>query len=417
MMNTEQPTQGILPILIYTLATLFLCYEMALQVSPNVIVEELMRDLNVDAAGIGVMSGIYFYSYTAMQIPVGLLYDRYSARILTTLAILGCAFGALFFSYTTTAFLAGFGRLLMGVGSAFAFISVLVVADRWFEAKYFALLVGIAQMLAAVGAYGGTEPLALAVASIGWRQTIHLLAWFGIGLAAVLFLIAKEKNKQRERVLEKMPIRESLRLILKNNQTWWCGLYAFCSWAPITAFPSLWGVPFLMKQYPFTSSEAANIVGMIWIGMALFSPVLGWLSDHLQKRRIFMDGCALVGFIATMLIIYVPNLTYSSLVALMFAFGIAASGQIISFASVKDINPAEVTATAIGVNNMAVVAPGMIFQPLVGILLVWFWQGEMLSGMPVYSVVNYQKALSVIPCIFLVGFVVSFFKIKDIRSV
>jgi MFS family permease len=402
---------------VYALAAAFLFYEMALQVSPSVMTNDLMRDLHVDAAGLGIMAGVYFYSYTLMQIPAGLLFDRFNSRILITLALLVCVFGALFFGTTTTAFLAGTGRFFMGIGSAFAFIGVLVVAANWFPGRYFAFLVGIAQLLAAIGAMGGEVPLAAAVSKFGWRETITCIAMAGFVLTALIWLIVRHKPKTQrieEHILPtQKSVWKSLSQVLGTSQTWWVALYAFCSWAPITAFAALWGIPYLMTVYGISNTYAASAVAMIWIGLGIASPILGWCSDRIGRRCILLSTCAAIGFIATMLILYIPHIPLAMMFLLLFAFGIAAAGQILSFAVVKDNNRTEVTATAIGFNNMAVVAGGALFQPLVGILLRWNWDGKIINDVPAYNDHNYRMALCVVPLCFLIGWLVSGWRIRE----
>ena len=150
-------------IFLYMLTALFLCFEMGLQVSPSVMTDHLIDSLQISVAGLGFMSGFYFYTYTLMQIPAGLLFDRFQVRWVIVVPLLVCASGALVFSYATGIGSGSLGRLLMGMGSAFAFIAVLVVAGDLFEGKYFALLAGITQMLAAFGALLGEAPLLPAV--------------------------------------------------------------------------------------------------------------------------------------------------------------------------------------------------------------------------------------------------------------
>ena len=99
--------------------------------------------------------------------------------------------------------------------------------------------------------------------------------------------------------------------------------------------------------------------------------------------------------------------------ALLFLFGIAASGQILSFALVKDNNRPSVTSTAIGFNNMANVAGGAIFQPLVGAVLSAGWDGKMLGHVPIYATSDYNMALCVVPLCFLIGLIVSSTGIKE----
>jgi MFS family permease len=403
-------------IIVYGLAAAFLCYEMALQVSPSVMTHQLMRDLSIDAAGLGIISGFYFYSYTLMQIPAGLLFDRYSTRWLTTISLLVCAAGATFFGMADSVMFASLGRFFMGLGSAFAFIGVLVVATRWFSLKYFAFLVGIAQFLAAMGAMGGEAPLATAVNSYGWRVTITWLAFVGGLLALCILFIVHHKPEGSEHSAQKsrdFGIMRSIRTVLGNTQTWWLGLYAFANWAPITAFASLWGVPYLMARYAVSNTLASEAMAMVWLGLGLASPLLGWYSDQMGRRRGLLNFCALIGVLAAVGILYVPNMPFAATFVLLFAFGVATAGQILSFAVVRDINRPEVTATAIGVNNMAVVAGGALFQPLVGYLLRLNWQGEMANNTPVYSVDAYTVALLVVPLCFLVSYVAGQFLIRE----
>src|SRR3989338_11497271 len=86
----------------YVIASLFLIYEMGLQVSPSVMTHELMQDFQMNAAVMGVMVSAYFYSYTAMQIPAGVLYDHFGPRTLLTWAAVLCSIGTLFFAGTET---------------------------------------------------------------------------------------------------------------------------------------------------------------------------------------------------------------------------------------------------------------------------------------------------------------------------
>src|SRR6478752_2079582 len=130
-------------IFLYSLVSFFLFFEMAIQVSPSVMAPELMNDLNIGTFGLGIMSGIYFYTYTAMQIPSGMLFDQHNPRTIITLSILTCVIGTLLFALSQNIYMGCLARLLMGSGSAFAFVSVLVVTADLFKSRYFATITGI----------------------------------------------------------------------------------------------------------------------------------------------------------------------------------------------------------------------------------------------------------------------------------
>lgn len=403
-----------LGIFIYALATLFLLYEMALQVSPSVMTSNLMHDFQIGAATLGVMASFYFYSYTLMQIPVGLFYDQLNSRTLITGAVFLCAMGALFFSLTQSVAWAALGRFLMGIGSAFAFVGVLVVASKWFPHKYFALLVGIAQFLAAMGALSGALSIASMLHLFSWRFVIGIFAAIGIVLTLLSFLIVRDHPAEERPTFKRHHLFRELKEIFSFSQTWWIALYAFCSWGPMAVFAALWGIPFLKIRFQVSNTEAALAMALVWVGLGIMSPFLGWLSDKIGRRCLLLQVTSLIGLFSSLILIYLPGISFNAAFFLLLGIGIAASGQILTFALVKENNRKTRVGIAIGLNNMAVVAGGALFQPLAGFLLYLNWKGNAdSSGIPLYVVENYQIALLVVPACFLLGLVVSSFFIKE----
>src|SRR6185312_6891955 len=195
----------VLATIICSLAAMFYLYEFILQVSPAVMTKELMHDLSLNAAGLGAMAAFYYYAYTFMQLPAGLLSDRFGPRFLLTIATLICVLGAIFFAFTHNVALASTGRFLMGIGSAFSFIGALLLVSRWFPPQYFALLAGIVQLMSSIGAIAGEMPLAAAVNIWGWRETMGWLAVLGVVLAVLIWAIVRDKPDGEED-FEKKPV-------------------------------------------------------------------------------------------------------------------------------------------------------------------------------------------------------------------
>ncbi len=404
-----------LPYIMCSLGAMFYLYEFVLQVSPSVMTSQLMRDLQLDAAGLGAMSAFYYYAYTPMQLPAGLLYDRFGPRILITIAVLICAAGACFFGLTHTIALASVGRFFMGIGSAFSFIGALILIARWFPAKQFAFLAGIVQLMSSIGAIAGQAPLAMAINTWGWRHTILWTSAIGLLLSILIWVVVRDAPAD-EVIKKTAPQKGELKRLYQvcgNRQTWFCGIYTFASWAPITAFAALWGVPFLATKYGISIQAASASCAMIWLGIGLASPAIGWWSDNIGKRNKPLTIAALIGIVAITAIIYMPVLPMPVLYGLLFFLGVAASGQALSFAVVKDNNPRNAVGTAIGFNNMATVAGGALFQPLVGLMLHFNWLGKVQAGVPVYSVHNYHIAFSVVPLCYVLAAVMSYFFIRE----
>ena len=412
----KESSQKVVAISAYALALIFLFYEMIMQVSPGVIARGLMRDLHINAVQLGIISGIYYYSYSIMQIPIGMVFDGWGVRKTLTCAGIICGTGGIFFSLTQTICLASIGRFLMGMGSAAAFIGVLVVATHWFHPKHFAFLVGIAQVLGVLGAIGGELPLALLVNHYHWRDVICVLGIIGMLLAVVICILIRDHPQHKIAGRTEDPLKvllSGLAEVIKGIQSWILALYAFCLWGPVVVFAILWGIPYLTLRYAISEAYASSACSTIFLGVMIGSPFIGWLSDKIGQRRILMKISSLMGLSCSLIILYLPNIPLTLLFIFLFLFGVAASSQLLTFALVKENNRPIVNATAIGFNNMAVVLGGAIFHPLVGYILQLNWRGDMADGVPVYSLHNYNIALSVIPLCFLIGALASFFFINE----
>ena len=410
---------GYLPYLVCFLAAMFYLYDFIVQISPSVMIDEMMRDLHVGAVGIGFISAFFFYGYTPFQLPAGLLFDRYGPRILITLMIIVCALGALIFGLTSSIAMACAGRFLMGVGAAFSFIGALLLVSRWFPAHYFVVITGLIQLMSSIGAIVGGVPLAKITGFLGWRHTMVWVSTAGFVLALLFWMMVRDGPKgfidsPRTQRLGRDEWRR-LKLVLSNPQTWWIGLYSFSSWAPIVAFAGLWGVPFLMQLYQVNTAKASTLCALIWLGIGVGCPLVGWWSEYIGRRVLPLAFCNLLGMIVLVLLIYCPDLPWSGVLILCFLFGLASSGQSVSFALVKDNNKSEVVGTAIGFNNMAVVIGGALFQPLIGILLSLQWHAEKINNVPFYSVAEYQVAMCVLPLIYFLGFVLCQTVLKETR--
>jgi MFS family permease len=395
-------------IAIYCIVSLFLFFEMAVQVSPSVMSSQLMHDLNISAFGLGIMSGFYFYTYSAMQISSGFLLDRFNPRLIIGISILICSLGAIFFAYSTNIYLGSLARSLMGSGSAFAFVSVLVVTADLFPSKYFAALVGVTQMLAAFGAMAGQMPIGMLLTSIGWRATMLLIAFVGIVLAVIVLVMVKYPKKPTASKSILCTVKADLPKIMSNPQSWYIAFYSCLLWAPMSGFASLWGVPYLTSFDKLSHADAAWICSFMWLGLALASPFLGVVSTAVKNRIYPLSIAGLIGLISFGLILEC-EFSKMALAILLFLAGAACSGQALSFAVIKENNPDSIKATAIAFNNMAVVISGAIFQPLIGKFVVTHSANNVIS----YDPASFKYGLSILLLAYLMAFLIPLFLIKE----
>ncbi len=405
-------------VIICILASAFYMYEFTLQVSLGVMTNELMQDLSLNAASLGLVSAFFYYAYTPMQVPAGFLHDRFGPRRIITIAILTCALGALCFSFSNNMINASAGRFLMGIGSAFSFSGALMLIARWFPPTYFAILSGIVQLMSSVGAICGELPLAVAIHHWGWRHSMAYLALFGVLLAILVWFIVKDAPPTRssQHVHHIKPEETSpskFKLLFGRAPTWWTAAYSFLIWAPIATFAALWGVPFLVSAYKLTTTGASVACAAIWVGVGLGSPISGWISEYIQRRRIVLVMCGAIGIVSSLAVLY-GSLSMPMLYLALFAFGLAGGGQSLAFCLVRDNSHPGSIGAAIGLNNMAVVAGGAIVQPLVGYILYLNWDGTYAANhLPLYSVADYHMGLFMVPLCYIFATIVSAFLVKE----
>ncbi len=397
----------------WAVGSIFFLYGFMLRVSPSVMVDELMREFQVSALVLGNLSAIYFYVYAAVQIPIGIMMDRVGPRLLMTVASLLCALGCILFASAEQIWLAYLGRFFIGLGAAFSWVGVLTIIATSLPARNFAGFTGGGQLAGTSGAILGQAPLALLIEFVGWRYSLYGLGLFGVLLAAGLWLTVQPvKHDHSTRV----PLRKSLKVAASNPQTWLFALVGMTLTGPVLAFAGLWGVPWFAVVKAMPRSEAAPLLSIVFVGWLIGAPLMGWLSDKLQRRVLLLVIGTLLSTLTFAAILYVPNLSVQVIGVLLFIGGVGGSVMILTFAAGRDHNPEHARGAALGIINTCVVASGALLQPLIGALLDLFWDGTILDGVRVYSSDAYQRAMLCIPLGALAGFLLTFF-IKDAPTV
>lgn len=401
---------------IWSLSAFFMFYKYAIEVSPSVMTGTLMSAFDINAMQLGNLAASYFYAYLILQIPVGLLLDKFGPRRVTTIAIALCALGSLVFARAETLLVAEIGRFLTGAGAAFAAVNCLKLIANWFPARQFAFMGGLMMTVAMLGAVGGQAPLSAFIASVDWRTAMEIIALIGLILAAIFWIVVKDKDPEHKREKHIVPIKtpflQSVKEILKNKQSWWLSVYSGFAFAPVMVFGGLWGVSFTKDAFGLSQNMAAQSVSLIFIGFAIGAPVFGWFSDWIGRRRIVMFWGTVVSLVAMTIVIYAPGVSSLFLTVLLFIFGFAISSFMLCFTMIREISLPMLAATAVGFMNAFDAFFGAFSDPLAGKLLDLGWDGTMLDGARVFSLQDYRLAFVTIP-IYLVIALVSLYWVKE----
>ncbi|MES2272810.1 MAG: MFS transporter [Chlamydiota bacterium] len=401
---------------IWLLSAGFMFYKYAIEVSPSVMTGTLMSTFHIGGVELGNLAACYFYAYLLLQIPAGLLLDRFGPRKTTTLAIILCALGSLVFASAESFLVAGVGRFLTGAGAAFAAVNCLKLIANWFPFRHFAFMAGLMMTMAMLGAVGGQAPLAAFIQKMEWRHAIQVIGIAGLGLAAIFWIVVRDKAPDHTRemhlVSDRISLVDSIKQIFKNPQSWWLSAYSGFAFAPVMVFGGLWGVSFISEGFALSQNISAQMVSLIFVGFAIGAPVFGWFSDWLGKRRIVMLWGTIVALAAISAVIYAPGISASVLGFLLFLFGFSISCFLLCFTMIREIHLPLLAATAIGFMNAFDALLGAFSDPLTGQFLDLGWDGKMVEGARVFSVSAYKAAFLTLP-VYLVISLLMLLRIKE----
>jgi MFS family permease len=398
--TSRADSPGLLPLLGWLVGSLFFFYAWILRVSPSVMVEELMRDFAVGGAVVGNLSALYFYGYAGMQIPVGLLLDRFGPRRLMTVASGLVAVACLLFAWSQGLVGASVARFLIGAGCAFSLVGAMAVAGQWFPRERFALLGGLAMMFGMAGGVFGQAPLRVAVDATDWRTTMASVAVIGFVLMLAAWVFVRDRRRGSGSV---GAVFEGFRRVAANRETWLSAVAGLGSTGPLLAFAGLWGVPYLQAVHEIDRVTAGTVTSVTFIGWGVGAPLIGWLSDRIGKRRSPLIAGLTLSALSLVAILYLPGIPLWGVGVLCFGIGFGGSAQIVCYALVREHNPPQFSGTAIGMVNALVTGAGALFQPMIGWLLDLSWDGLMVDGARVYAIGAYNLAFGVLVVGCIVG--------------
>ena len=405
----------LLGLVIWFLAATFFLYEFFLRTFIGTVADQLIPQLHLNAESFSLVGSAYFVTYGLMQIPVGILLDKFSVKLIMTFATFICALATFLFARATGFNSAVLGRLLMGFGSSFAFVCLLVVAVTWFPRKYFGFFAGISQFIGTMGPLLAGGPLIhwMNHYHLNWRQALTIIAVFGLLLMFLSLLFVREKPREQKAALVyleiKKPLKEGLYKLIKNKQAWYVALYSACVYVSIAIMGAMWGTDYLQAR-GLSQDDAANMVSLAWLGYAIGCPLFGMISDLMKRRLPMLIVSAVLGFISISLIVYVNLSQQLSLYAILFfIFGLAASGQNIGFAAISEHVGVAVRATALGLNNAVIMFFSAILPPIAS-YFIFIRAGANSTH---FQVNDFFLAFMCMPLVYLLAILLSVFFIKE----
>ena len=377
------------------------------RVAPAVVAADLMKAFSITAASLGTLAAIYPYVFAVMALVAGSLVETLGPRLTLTSGTAAMAAGTVLFGLAPVFGVAVVGRLLIGLGASVTLIAWLSLAAAWYEPQRFATISGWTQTVGNLGALTASSPLALAVEAIGWRSTFMVVGAVTFLPALAALLLVRDRPEQAPGRLDPGPRRaapaladvlSSIPAIVANSRSWPPVIAAAFVYATLISLLGLWGVPYLMQIYGLGRVAAANTLAWLAIGIVVGSPLIGWLSDRrLGLRKLPLAVSTGLYAVCWIALVATGDARWpvTLLAPLFLVMGLTASGLILVWACVREVNDPARVGIVIGFCNAPIFLMFAILQWLTGAILDATWAGLVVGGVRIYPEAGYRTAFGV----------------------
>jgi predicted MFS family arabinose efflux permease len=387
--------------------------------APAGVAQDLASSFQTSAASLGVLAASYFYVYTLMQVPTGILVDTLGPRRILALGGVVGGLGSFLFGFAPSLELALVGRTLIGLGVSVTFIAMLKLIAIWFEENRFATIVGIGMLVGNLGSVLAGAPLSALAQASGWRGVFIGVGVVSLFLGLLCWLVVRDSpvsgNSAGARPkFDRTVVLSGLSAVVKNRSTWAPILVNTGMSGAFFTFAGLWATPYLMQVHEMSRSVAATHLSLWFGGFAIGCFFIGTLSDRLGRRKPVLIGVShLYGaiWLVWLSCMTMPLSVSYTLFALM---GLSTAGFSLTWACSKEVNPPLLSGMSTSVANMGGFLAAALLQPLVGWVMDLGWGGKMVSGARVYDVATWQNGVLVITVVAILGAVSSWW-IKETR--
>jgi len=376
--------------IVWFIVTLFVVYSFCLNTAAAVFSEPIKTSLQASNLGVSIAVGAFIVGFALMQIPAGYLLDKYNARFVVSSGVLLLAIGNIIISFANNIILFSIANLIQGIGASFAFIAAGIVISQWFSLKLFPILFGLTQTLSCILAAIIHYIFSVELATHTWNEIYQMLAIFGaILFFLTLVLVKSPVNSKRSK---NVSLKQSLMRVLKNKQVILCALAATTSFGSLLAYASFWYLN-VQKFYSVAMLDAVMISGMIFIGIGIGTPILGYISNKLKSRKLIIHVTLCLGAMFLLMCLYLPHFQIQTLVIIKIISlltGFFLSGSMLFYTVVSEISSDNTRGVALSVTNTGVFLFNtiMMFIPYVFITAISSMFFTYLWILPLFVIIS-----------------------------
>jgi predicted MFS family arabinose efflux permease len=355
---------------------------------PNIMLHDIMKQFDMNAAAFGQFSGVYYIGYSLMHIPVGIMLDRFGPRKVMTACILLTVVGMMPLLFADYWLLPIAGRFLVGLGSSAAILGVFKIVRMTFRAERFPRMLSLSVTIGLIGAIYGGGPVNYMRNVFGYHSVVGVFVIAGLLLALMTYWIVPDVEQASKRTAI-----SDIREVLSNPRVIWSCIFAGMMVGPLEGFADVWGTVFLNRVYGLDGTLAASLPSMMYIGMCFGSPVLSLIADKVGNYIATIIGAGAVMTICFSALL-VAHLAPGILSLSFILVGICSAYQILAIYKASTYVRQQVAGLTTAVANMIIMIFGYGFHSIIG-YVINFMGGPTTSHALIYGVAVLPIALFV----------------------
>ncbi|WP_375327239.1 MFS transporter [Candidatus Tisiphia endosymbiont of Nemotelus uliginosus] len=404
------------PLFLWFFASLFFAFQFILRLPVGILREEIMQKFSIDTIAFGTLAGYYYLGYAGMQLPIGLMLDKFNFRIVTFLSILLTSLGTLAFITSTNFNFLLVSRLMIGAGSAIGFLSVAKISTAYFPLKYHALMIGFSFTFGLIGAVFGLTPMKLLFNFFGYQNTFYSLAIVALTIGIVILLVKGDSEIESKPRTDRVTNISIFKLLL-NPTILLIGIAGGLMVGALEGFSDLWAIPFFKQIYNMDDIESSFVTSFVYTGMCFGGPILAMASNLVKSSNLIIIISGLMMIVIFIILLYIPSLGFYTSCLLMFLLGIFCCYQVLIFSIVSSLVSDKSAGLAIAIANCINMAFGYFFHKLMSHAINYTWNGAIDEvGMAIYNRYDFTIAISTIPVCCFIGILIFLYLFSKVKT-
>lgn len=341
-------------LLVWFISTLFVIYAFCLNTAGAVFSDAVKISFGITDLQAAYAVGTFTLGLALMQIPAGYLLDRYNTKLILSIGVFLMMLGNILISYAQSLTLFSLANFIQGAGGSFAFIGTGVLIAQWFSPRSFPILFGLTQTLSCCLAGVIHYLFTTTLQTHPWSLLYKNLAVFGALLFIVTLVFVKAPVDGQK--IKPVPFKKAFRLVFTDSQIWLCTFAAATTFGVLLAYGGFWYLS-VENFYSASSGSAMILSAIIFAGIGIGTPMLGWVSNLFQSRKLVIHVTLVLGNMVLLLGLYLPHFAFKGFLLIniiSFLIGFFLSGSMLFYTVVSERSSNSTRGLALSLINTGV---------------------------------------------------------------